>query len=75
MGSPFNVYCHVGRKELISYCALVFLRQTLLSALECMAGTTRLELATSAVTAKRKRVTYRKQEERMAHFSSLRHPW
>ena len=34
-------------------CALVFLRQTLLSPLECMAGTTGLEPATSAVTGQR----------------------
>ncbi len=40
-----------------------------------MAGTTGLEPATSAVTANRKRVTYRNQEARMARFSSLRHPW
>ena len=40
--------------------------------LECMAGTTGLEPATSAVTAKRKVVTYRKQASRMASFGAVR---
>src|ERR1700678_923433 len=37
-----------------------------------MAGTTGLEPATSAVTAKRKVVTYRKQASRMASFGAVR---
>ena len=40
--------------------------------LECMAGTTGLAPATSAVTAKRKVVTYRKQAARMASFGAVR---
>ena len=43
------------------------------SHLECMAGTTGLEPATSAVTAKRKVVTYRKQASRMAPFGAVRY--
>jgi hypothetical protein len=38
-----------------------------------MAGTTGLEPATSAVTAKRKVVTYRKQASRMASFGAVRY--
>jgi len=37
-----------------------------------MAGTTGLEPATSAVTAKRNVVTYRKQASRMASFGAVR---
>src|SRR5450631_219163 len=37
-----------------------------------MAGTTGLEPATSAATAKRKVVTYRKQASRMASFGAVR---
>jgi hypothetical protein len=37
-----------------------------------MAGTTGLEPATSAVTAKRKVVTYRKHASRMASFRAMR---
>ena len=40
-----------------------------------MAGTTGLEPATSAVTAKRKRVTNRKQGATDDIFSALRNPW
>ena len=43
-----------------------------ISLLECVAGTTGLEPATSAVTAKRKVVTYRKQASRMASFGAVR---
>src|SRR5579884_525750 len=46
-----------------------------LTVLFCMAGTTGLEPATSAVTVNRECVTYSNQEARMARFSSLRHPW
>jgi hypothetical protein len=42
--------------------------------LECVAGTTGLEPATSAVTAKRKRVTNRKQGATDDIFSALRKP-
>jgi hypothetical protein len=42
---------------------------------ECVAGTTGLEPATSAVTAKRKVVTYRKQASRMASFGAVRNDW
>jgi hypothetical protein len=45
------------------------------SLLECMAGTTGLEPATSAVTAKRKRVTNRKQGATDDTFSALRSQW
>ena len=38
----------------------------------CMGGTTGLEPATSAVTAKRKVVTYRKQASRMASIGAVR---
>jgi len=43
--------------------------------LECMAGTTGLEPATSAVTAHGKVVTNRKQASRMAPFGAQRHGW
>ena len=56
--------------------ALVLLRQhTPEILLECMAGTTGLEPATSAVTVSQKPVTYWNQEARMATQSTLKNPW
>jgi hypothetical protein len=46
-----------------------------LSLLECMAGTTGLEPATSAVTENQRQVTHWNQGERMAPFSALRNGW
>src|SRR5260370_39286733 len=43
------------------------------SLVECRAGTTGLEPATSAVTAKRKVVTYRNHASRMASFGAVRY--
>jgi len=48
---------------------------TKLSSLLCMAGTTGLEPATSAVTVSVKLVTLSNQTARMAPFDALRHPW
>ena len=59
----------------MSFCILDGFCGFRVSLLECMAGTTGLEPATSAVTARRKVVTYWNQGERMAPFSALRNGW
>ena len=64
------------KKALCPYCAQIrcHIRSIRpISLGECMAGTTGLEPATSAVTAKRKVVTYRKQASRMASFGAVRY--
>src|SRR5438874_13802470 len=59
-----------GHKSM-SFCTLCGFRPLHITPLACMAGTTGLEPATSAVTAKRKVVTYRKQASRMASFGAV----
>jgi len=64
----------VTYRSVLSAPSLCFAKHPV-SPLECMAGTTGLEPATSAVTVSQRPVTYWNQEARMATQSTLKNPW